>query len=434
MRSRVDNFVHDPGPLRLAGIRTADSEALTGWLLALSSSGRLIAADLSLGAWRNFQAAHEIFAQLGLPEPVTGCVARQRPGAADPAVSPPSKVGQRIDLETAGEIAALDAFRLANDAVRALESHDPVTLCVLAGSGEVAWEPADTWFVRFLAQALRQTEHRIVLVACGREDPELPPHWFVTWSDVATAAKPAAAKPAAAKPVAASDRDAWLTLVPGVVTARVASLLDPSTGAAEPLAAGQAAAERWWKPRPLAPRESAAGEVSGEVLIPLLGGCFLVPPALRRAVGAAGPEQYHRLAGVASRIPWLAAYARFWGADQSIDTPLLWEHARAVFEGGGFGIAIRLLERAIRGARSPAERAVFEILVQGARIRSGRFGDAAGIAEPDERLAPELRGWLSFTRGWALTMLDKAAEAEPCLARARDLLDRNGVTDDTCMF
>jgi len=189
-----------------------------------------------------------------------------------------------------------------------------------------------------------------------------------------------------------------LHLIPGIVTADIAHLLDPAA-------------------------------VQSEKLIPLSGECFIVPPYLRGGLGSAPQEQYDQLSSVACQVDWLAAYGNYWGSDSAMNPTLLWDYGRAVFDVGGLNLAIRLLERAIRRARTPAEIAVFEIMAQGARILSGRFKDVAGV-EPHERLAPELTGWLSFTRGWGLTMLERPTDAEPYLESARQLLGKNRDTDE----
>jgi tetratricopeptide (TPR) repeat protein len=380
---------HDPGPLCLSGICGADRHAITDRLLELSSSGALIAADLSLGAWRHFQVAHEIFAQLGLEGRTSELVNAREQMPSDPALPPPSRVGQRIDRETRGDRVALDAFRMTGDTVRALKVSRPMNLCVVTAAHGLGWEPADVLFIRFLAQALRSTEHRILLVFCGHGNPELPRDWIATWSEV----------PSSAGSAAVADSDSLLHLVPGIITPEIAGLLDPAANGVR-------------------------------ALIPLAGGCFLVPGELRRELGSAPREQYDRLVLAAIELPSLASYANFWGNDSAVNPTLLWEHGRAVFDAGGLNIAIRLLDRAIRAARTPAEQAVFEILAHGARILSGRFKDIAATAEPDERLPAELRGWLWFTKGWGLAMLEKPTEAEPCLQQARDLLGNKGETDE----
>jgi tetratricopeptide (TPR) repeat protein len=380
----VYNFVHDPGPLHLSGIRSANQRALTERLLEISSTSRLVVADLTLGAWRHFQVAREIFTQLGVSPSLAGTPRQARPNSSLP---PPSRVGHRIDRETRGDQVVMDAFHLTGKVVQALvNTPQPTTFCVLTSAH--AWDPADALFVRFLTQSLQSTDHRILLVLCGSDDTYLPRDWIVNWLSVQSSEKPTRGE----------SPEAMLHLIPGIVTADIAHFLD-----------------------------AVAADL--ETLIPLSGGCFLVPPCSRCELGSASREQYDRLAAVASQVDWLAAYGNYWGSNGALNPTPLWEYGRAVFDASGLNLAIRLLERAISRARTPAERAVFEIMAQGARILSGRFEDVAGV-EPHEHLAPELRGWLSFTGGWGLTMLEKPTDAEPYLESARNLLGNNGDTDE----
>lgn len=378
------NFVHDPGPLHLSGIRSADAIALTEQLLEFASSNKLVAADLSLGTWRHFQIAREMFAQFGI-DPEFPSAPPQIP--PDPGLPPPSRVGHRIDRETRGDRVVTDAFDLTGQIVKALgDTVQPLIFCVLIGMYDL--EPADTLFVRYLTQALQATSHRVSLVFCGVDEPHLPQDWIVDWSTIDSSG---ARETFAGEPT-------MLSLVPGVITHDVYTLLDPKA-------------------------------IDSESLIPLRDDCFLVPPYLRASSGRAPEAQYDQFSSVTRKIDWLTAYGNYYGSKAAINSTILWDYGRTVFDAGGLNLAIRLLERAISRARAPAERAVFEIMAQGARILSGRFKDVAGI-EPPDSLPPELRGWLSFTRGWGLTMLDRAADAEPYLESARQLLGKNGDTDE----
>ena len=105
------------------------------------------------------------------------------------------------------------------------------------------------------------------------------------------------------------------------------------------------------------------------------------------------------------------------------DPVMLCEQARREIEAGGWGIGLHLLDRAMASARTSQQRVMLQLLAQGARIASGRFEEAAREPDPDERLSPFVRGLLWHTKGWALTMRNRAEEAEACLRRARDLLE-----------
>jgi tetratricopeptide (TPR) repeat protein len=296
-------------------------------------------------------------------------------------------VGHRIDRETCGDRVATDAFHLTGQIVQALSAAvQPLTFCVLIGAHEL--EPPEALFVRFLTQALQSTIHCVLLVLCGSDEPHLPQDWIVNFSTIESSSTRATF----------AGMQPMLPLIPGVITADVYHLLD--------LAA-----------------------IDSEKLIRLRGECFLVPPCLRDKSGRLPPAQYDLLSSAAWQVDWLAAYGNYWGSEDATNPTLLWDYSRTVFDAGGLNLAIRLLERAISRARTPAESAVFEIMAQGARILSGRFKDVAGVA-PHDSLPPELRGWLSFTRGWGLTMLERATEAEPYLESARQLLGKSGDTDE----
>lgn len=371
----MKNFARHPGRLHFTGIRAGGLRSLA------SASGGLLAADISLGAWRSHQIASELCAQLGLPDGAAGPAEAR----ADRAGVPRSKIGRLIDTETRGDRITLDALRLAALVHEAMRDREPMTLCILLGRHGIPWERGDALFVRFLAQAWSSPAHRLVLVSCGVEDPVLPLDWSVTWSSEAPDSAPAT--PREGSPAS--------SLVPGIITPRIAEAL---------------------------------GSVDGGLgaLIKLPGDCLLVPPELRGDPRAIAEERYDQLAVTARSIPWLAAHASYRGSDHAVNPSLLWEHACRELEVGGTGIALRLLERATPLARSLAERSVFQLLIQGAQVASGRFEDAANALDPEARAPAELRGWLWHTKGWALTMRSRPVEAEVCLEQARELVQKTG--------
>lgn len=376
----------ESGPLRLPGVRAADAGTLGAWLSELAGADRLFAADLSQGAWRNHQVASEFLAQLGAPDVDTLLAA---PGSSGLAASPsPSRVGRRIDRETAGERAIIEAHALATEVVHALAERASATLCCIVGRHGFGWEPADVWFVRFLAQGSRSTKHRLSLVTIGPEEPELPSDWVVSWSKRGEHATDAAPSPP----------PSLAALVPGILTPQLVDDLN-------------------------------TGELP-EPLVPLPGGCALVPPAWRTELRTVPDDRLSRLARAAEAVPWVAAFASYHQREEVSSTSLLWEQARRDHDAGARGIPLRLLERASTRARSPMERAVVTLLAQSVRIVGKEFESAAAIEDPAESLPPELRGWLWHTKGWALTMLARTDQAEACLSVARELLGANPDTDE----
>jgi hypothetical protein len=159
-----------------------------------------------------------------------------------------------------------------------------------------------------------------------------------------------------------------------------------------------------------------------EDLLPLPEGCFLVAPELRQDPRRIAPEEYDRLAIMGRRIPWLAAYASYHCRDHAVKRRFLWEQARREFQAGAFELASRLLYRVIPLASTPVERGVYQLSAQSVHILDEQFERAAELPVPDARLPAELSGWLWHTKGWALAMLEKPAEAETCLKEARELL------------
>jgi tetratricopeptide (TPR) repeat protein len=369
----MTTFSRDPGTLSLTGIRAPDVRSLVGNLTADSFLGRFIAADLSLGAWRTHQVAAEFRAQLGLEGETP------TPAAGNDAGSGRSRVGRLIDMDTRGDRITLEALQQATEVKAAVADRSPTVFCVFAPRYKLGWEPSDALFVRFFAQALQSTPHRLVLVSFEADDPVVLPDWNITWSS-APRLRTAQLNVAGQTVVG---------LIPGIVTPQVADALQLTNTAS---------------------------------LLELSGSCLLVPPEWRSDFNNVAPERYDDLVANARQVCWLAAYASCHGSSHTVNTWSLWQHARKEFEAGGFGIALRLLTRAISLARTAAERNVFQLLAQSARIVSSQFKAAADCPDPGEEIPDELRGWLFHTKGWALTMLDRNAEAEPFLEKAQHLL------------
>ncbi len=168
----MTTLTRDPGRLHLTGLRTSELRSL------LSEDADLVAADLRVGAFRTHQIARELCAGLGLPDPVAEAASAR----AERIGVPQSKIGKLIDGETRGDRITLEALRLAARVSEAVNGREPVIFCVLLGHHDVPWEPGDSLFVRFLAQVLRATPHRLLLVSCDVADPALPLDWSVSWS------------------------------------------------------------------------------------------------------------------------------------------------------------------------------------------------------------------------------------------------------------
>ena len=159
------SFSRDPGPLRLRGIR--ERSVTTGENLLADAGARaaLLAADLTLGAWRSTQVAAEICCQLGLPVP-------EPPAWSDPAAliaAPGSMLGRLADRELGGDRVALEALGLARTVAARLEKLPGRSIVILVPRYGAPWERCDVLFTRFLSQALTDGRHAVVLWAGGED-------------------------------------------------------------------------------------------------------------------------------------------------------------------------------------------------------------------------------------------------------------------------
>ena len=360
-------FERDAGPVRLAGLRAATLAELAAGLRDRWPGHGLVAADLSLGAWRPHQAATEVCEQLGLrlePSP-----------SAVPATGGAESVALLIDRETAGD-ATVRAALLAAARVRrcADGGASPLAVCVLAPRFGAAWVRADVLFVGFLARAFRGSPHRVIIATADPGPPPLPGGWAVSWAGPVPAAGGAEG---ARGPIA---------LIPGIV---------PLADAADLMAAGG--------PWPA-------------LALPV--GRALLGPELRPDPRPLPREAYDPLVRAVPRMPWLAAYAHFHAGDRCADRWRLYREACARFDTD----APRLLERCLALAAGEGERALFTAVAQGARIAAHDFAAAAAVADPVPAASLALRAFLEEAKGWALTMCDRPEDAEPHLAAARELL------------
>jgi cytochrome P450 len=156
-------------------------------------------------------------------------------------------------------------------------------------------------------------------------------------------------------------------------------------------------------------------------LVPLHEGSWLVPPALRPAPGAACRSTCDWLAIRAARLPWLAVHAQLHSAPEMVRPAELAQQAEECYRQGYTALALRRLERLVDTARTPWERALWLVRLQGVRIGRLQFGAAQAQAIPPD-CPPELRGFLTLTQGWGKVMTGAAAEADTLFAEARELL------------
>ncbi len=344
-------------------------EAVSGWLVT----------DLSLGAWQGQQVGRDLCAQLGLPTP--GGPAALGEYGASMAMSKSKEttadlIGVFIDSESGGSSLVRTALALVEQVLERVSQGPPRTFLAFAPLGRSAWEVENVLLLRFLADGLRETPHRLWLVSTGDTEPVLPSGWTADWRTVGDARGPV-------------GKGALLGLVPGLIEPELAKRLDPS---------GQTGTLR------------------------LASGHLLVAPESRRPVEACSRSDFDRLGAAVKDVEWLSAYSQCHGNNYFSAPFFLCQQAWTRFTEGGYGISDRLMARAAACAHAPDARGRLLWELQGMRIAAQRFEEAARVDDPPPSMKREDRGGILQTKGWALTLLQDAKRGEPYLRQARELL------------
>ena len=374
------HFTRVSGTLELEGIRARTLPALLDGVAGGSAPDRLIVSDLSLGAWRGCQVASEFASQLHLTLP-SPPMAESPAAAANSRFSYADLIGRFIDAEGRGDVTTLRALELAETIAASLEHSDQRTFVVIAPRYHLPWEPENVLFIRFFAQALRNTGNRLLLVCADQDDPVIPDDWNVNWNNQSE------------KPIAAPIGNALIGLVPGVIDRETQAALEP------------------------------ADQDYRRALFPLGNGLMLIAPEFRLNPQQASRLEYDRLAATACEISWLAAYAAYFGNNFHVDPWLLFGEAWRRLEEGSPRIALRLTQRAITCARNSLQQGVLQSLSQGIRIASQLFSEAANAPEPSPSIPRELRRFLLQAKGWGQVMCEQPASAERYLREASNLLE-----------
>jgi tetratricopeptide (TPR) repeat protein len=376
-------------PPRLDGLQADSLESILQGVSDLGAPPEILCADLSLGAWQSHQVATELASQLGLALPETQTPVHERPPRAferwvaegfpedllaEVLSTSADSIGRWIDAEAQGDRGRRRCLELARRILGSLEDAGPLTLTILAPRFGLSWEREDLLFVESL---LRGLHSRSRLLVVGDERRAVPERWHVTWRLARSTPR--------REPASRSLQD----LVPG--------LLD----------------EELRRRLPCAPLEP---------LLPLPGARFLVDPERRRPPDQVSRLDYDRLADAAPGPGWLAAYAQYRGNNIHVEPWTLCREARLRLEEGGEEIALRLQERAVSCTSQPVPRGLLECIAQGWRIALQRYGEASTMGDPSPALPAVLRGALLQTKGWGLTMVGRAQQAEPCLREALALL------------
>jgi tetratricopeptide (TPR) repeat protein len=137
----------------------------------------------------------------------------------------------------------------------------------------------------------------------------------------------------------------------------------------------------------------------------LRGGQFLCCPSQRPAAWPPpSPSCFDQMASRPETPAWLRAYAACYGSSYFVQSEALSDHAWSCHAEGAMPLAMLLLQRARVCARDPVQRATILARIQGIRIASQQFADAAQEAAPAPNLPVPLRQFLRQTIGWARIM------------------------------
>jgi tetratricopeptide (TPR) repeat protein len=346
------------------------------------ASMRCIFSDLTLSGWRSNQTAREFLEQIG-DEQIS--FSRSEP-LDHPSVSDRDDrgrdadgIGQLIDDESRGNACTIVSLRLAQRIVARISvAQTPHLLVVLMPRFGMSWRTDNTTLLDFLASGLQGTQSRILLAAGGDDFTPPPARFSLEWlaaPEARVAAGCGKLHPAA--------------LLPGVIDLDLFSAMS-----------GDA--------------DAPPGLISSQRRV--------VPPEWRRKPSPRSRPDYDRLATWPEISDSYRAFAQLHGSVYYRDAGLLCREAWRQFRDGSYEIAKDYLEGAILCTSEKEQRARLLLDLQGMRIATQSFYEAAAVADPAEHLPTPIRGPLFQTKGWALTMLGSAVEGRRYLAHACSLL------------
>jgi hypothetical protein len=294
--------------------------------------------DLTMGAWRPREAAHQLAAQAGIALPA---IAATAPAAG---ASWAATVGANIDTEARGPA----HVHIANADAALLHPR----LCAQADAPLLVWLPLfgclpddNGWFLHLLGQRLQAAGSRVI---------------------TAQRAAGAGAAPAAA------------CLVPHLLP-------------------------------------SADG---GVLVHPLRGGQFLCCPSARPLDWPMPARtRFDQMAARPDAPAWLRAYAACHGNSYFVNSDALSDYGWTCHGEGATELAMLMLQRARDCARDPILHATIVARMQGLRIASQNFSDAAQEAAPPPNLPQPLRDFLRQSIGWARIMLGHTAGLDDCFGQ-----------------
>lgn len=334
-----------------SGIDTiaADSHAALlsrlGLPISPDSSDRLPwVVDLSQGEWQPREAARQLAIQAGIRLPT--------PAASRPPLTQGEIIGWGIDAEARGPVAALiaatDSVALVDAILGSCErldqsSNDPPTLIV--------WLPCPVdgrTALQVPGEDNQWLLHSLLpsLIAGGV-------HTCVAW------------RPAGLTPVA--EPATWW---PGLISeSEFDELHSPPTDA-------------WYRVRR----------------------AWLYCPSRRPPLSASHRTQIDRLRGSHWLNAWREAFIACHGHNYFVDASALSEAGWRCHAEGASDLALRWLVRARDCARDPLTRATIQARLQGVRIATQRFVEAAAEPPPPASLPAPLRDFLRQAIGWGRIM------------------------------
>lgn len=351
-------------PLELVGLGASHWAHLTEWLADKGWPSALLATDLTYGAWQAQHIASELARQLQHPLP-----APPASGPTPSSLAYGDLVGRGIDAEAAGDKALINAVDALTHLSSALAALPPHTIVVVLPRTTYTFGADNAAFLYLLAQWLEtESAHKLLLLDTDSSHPQPGDgFWHVTYL--------AGAEQALAKPAPLNH-----------LLAYTPSLLGDES-------------------YQLAPRPSARADA----WVTLPGGQHLLKPEYRPTTIPPADMPPNPLFG----RPLLA----FWQYNHQPDSALMGQ-AWQLFGAGCADIAIKLAMRCVAAAQLPIMCGVLLAQLQGMRIATMRFADAAAEAEPAAALPTGIRSFLHQAIGWGLAMTNRLPDAKRQFALA----------------
>lgn len=357
--------------------------AETQWLIS----------DCSLGSWRSFHIARELFSQTEQSFPV-GELAQASHRDMKAGFSYADIIGKGIDAEARGNLPLIIAHQLAAALTRVLTALEiDYRLLLFAPRFGLGWAYEDGQFVRYLQRMLAGTRVELILVFSDPGQANLPFDSEIQWlnSDDSLSGK-------------LRSENAGLQ---NTLLHQIPALISPA----------------------FAEHFSAQGDADSAPNVCCAEGFLLVPPECREDPSQLSPFEHDRLAAQATPFAWLAAFARYHGNNhylQCTETArIAWQH----FSEGAGQLALKIMDRLTPCGANATERAVLQCQSQGMRIALHKFAEAGQCAEPPVSVPEVLRSFLLTTRGWGLVFTGQGPDAVRLFAQAGENISQSNLVE-----